>query len=404
MNVAIALKRKTNEMATWLPSFGLVMAAALFVGAMASGTVQANADNFTDIFQTNSFRGAFAWLEKLDWVGMIVQCVISCFSLFGVALMTIRIMTSMLYLSAKGMWEEVATLKDQGGSEEKDFIGMFGMAKSWAKGNAGTGLDAIIGAGLMLLPNVKKYSDFGANAKEGMSEDMTISQYILKIALPTVMTVFFFAMGFNGTLWQALAVSVDMMGAFADKAVSVDYAGIVEDIINSKTGYQFYLNDGTNFGKLKQSVAKDVYNRAVSNMASPTDAQLYDAGSYIEEYIDTLFGSDSSNMLNWNIPKLDNKIKEGLGTDYWDEYVRYLGATVMVTRSATQNGSIGHLVMSDVMAAAGMGGVNGEQYIHICVRQDSSYSGAYINVGEPTYAAPPETTDPETPDPETPVE
>ena len=176
------IKRKSN-LSGFFPGMLMVLAAIVVVGAIAGGTVQGRADNFTDIFYTNSFRGAFEWIKKLDWVGMIVQAVISVFSLFGVALLTIRIMTSMLFLSAKGMWEEVHDLKSGGETMEKDLFGMGGMLKSWTSGKAGTGLDAIVGAVLLLLPDVKRYSDFGEKAGGDFSDDITITQYILKIAL-----------------------------------------------------------------------------------------------------------------------------------------------------------------------------------------------------------------------------
>ena len=184
----MGITKRINKSQYGLPILGM-LALIVFVMPLAMTSTVARADNFTDIFYTNSFRGAFTWVEKLDWLGMVVQVVISVFSLLGVVLLTIRIMTSMLYLSAKGMWEEVHDLKSVGGESELYDFGLLNMAKGWAHGKAGTGLDAIIGAILILLPDVKKYSDFGEKAGgQKFDEDTTISQYMLKIALPTVMT------------------------------------------------------------------------------------------------------------------------------------------------------------------------------------------------------------------------
>lgn len=382
------IKRKSN-LSGFFPGMLMVLAAIVVVGAIAGGTVQGRADNFTDIFYTNSFRGAFEWIKKLDWVGMIVQAVISVFSLFGVALLTIRIMTSMLFLSAKGMWEEVHDLKSGGETMEKDLFGMGGMLKSWTSGKAGTGLDAIVGAVLLLLPDVKRYSDFGEKAGGDFSDDITITQYILKIALPTVMTVFFFAMGFNGTLFQALAVTVDMLGSFADKAISVNYAGIVDDLVNSNLGYKFYFSsEGTELGKFQQGVAKDLYGRLVSRTRGADAAQLDAMGRQVE----ALVASNITYENLCNAPQLNAKVKEGLkATDgSADKYVGYLGFEVVVNGNEAKMGNqlgdtvkVASLVGGD--ATDGTGLVNAgarEEHVHILVRQTTDFNGAYMNLGE----------------------
>ena len=323
--------------ASCLAMVALLAFGVIFAGVFTSATLVGRADNFTDLFYTNSFRGAFTWIQKLDWVGMIVQIVISTFSLFGVALLTIRIMTSMLFLSAKGMWEEVHDLKSGGGEADKDFIGLLGMAKSWSKGKAGTGLDAIIGAVLMILPDVKKYSDFGEKAGGDFSDDMTISQYMLKIALPTVMTVFFFAMGFNGTLFQALAVTVDAMGTVADRAVSVNYAGFVNDLINSGTGYQFvFKNAGTETGKLQQQVANDVYGRAVKQISGANAAQQYAIGQSVEAWVK----ENVTPQKCAEAPQLSARVKEGLGGEAADKYMGFISCQVVPSGSAEANGAL----------------------------------------------------------------
>lgn len=362
----------------------LAMVVAIFMVAACSVSV-VRADNFTDIFYTNSFRGAFSWVKKLDWVGMIVQMVISCFSLFGVALLTIRIMTSMLYLSAKGMWEEVHDLKSAGGESEKDFLGLFGMAKSWAKGKSGTGLDAVVGAVLMLLPDVKKYSDFGEKAGGDFSDDMSISQYMLKIALPTIMTVFFFAMGFNGTLFQALAVTVDAMGTVADRAVSVNYSGFVDDLINSGTGYQFVFSAaGTNEGKLQQQVAKDVYGRCVSQVKDANPQQLYAIGQNVEGWVSENVKPDSEAVSGSS--QISAKVKEGLGGDAADQYMSYLGYDIVINGNSEAtsgeavwslgtDGALSGLELTDAAAQR-------PQYLHLFIKQTRDSANNYFNTDE----------------------
>lgn len=367
------LRRRGSQ--GYLSGLALVFAALFVIGTFATGMFSARADNFTDIFYTNSFRGAFQWFTYLDWVGTLVQIVISAFSLFGVALMTIRIMTSLLFLSAKGMWEEVHDLKAQGGSEEKDLFGILGMGKSWVQGKAGTGLDAIVGAALLLLPDVKRYSDFGEKAGGDFSTDMTVTQYILKIAVPTVMTVFFFAMGFNGTLFHALAVTVDFLGDFADRAISVNYVGLVDDLINRNTGYTFTFDlDGTQKGKYQQALAKDIFGRVISKVKGIDTVGMDVAGRSIQEWV--------ANMDFAASPQLTDKIKAGLGEETTaDAYIEYLGSNVIINTTETVNGELDHKALSELLGGMdGLVGVGQEQYVHVFITQNGDYNGAYLNV------------------------
>lgn len=377
-------RKKTRR--SYSNSLGIIAVIALLAGmfcAISATVMVGSADNFTDIFYTNSFRGAFEWFKKLDWVGMLVQAVISIFSLFGVALLVIRIMTSMLYLSAKGMWEEVHDLKSGGGEAEKDLFGMLGMAKSWASGKAGSGLDAIIGAVLMLLPDVKKYSDFGEKAGGDFTDDMTISQYMLKIALPTVMTVFFFAMGFNGTLFQALAVTVDAMGTVADRAISINYSGMIDDLVNSGTGYKFVFgSSGTETGDFQQQVAKDVYGRAVSQVSNPNAEQLYYIGQQVESWVSTNVTPTGDAIIAST--QISEKVRNGLtaGNDTSDRYMSYLGYDIVINGSDAGTGAVvvnlNEFLPQSITDAQAEG--YRDQYLHLFIRQTTDFNGNYFNL------------------------
>lgn len=386
------VKRRGSGDSTVLAAV-VAVTAFMLLSIIASSTVYiGRADNFTDIFYTNSFRGAFTWIQKLDWVGLVVQCVISCFSLFGVALMTIRIMTSMLYLSSKGLWEEVHDLKQSGGEGDLFDFGLVNMAKSWAKGKAGTGLDAVMGAVLILLPDVKKYSDFGEKASGDFDSNMSISQYMLKIALPTIMTVFFFAMGFNGTLFQALAVTVDAMGTAADKAISVNYAGFVEDLVNSGTGYQFYFNaSGTNLGRYQQNIAKDIYGRLVSEIHGADAEQLYALGHNVEIWV-----ANNITTANLATGQVSETVRNGLSgeTDSDpDQYVNYMGYELIINGSTAATGELGESGLNifetffagggDMSAVPRIDNAYTSQqakYLHVFLKQTSNFNGSYFNM------------------------
>lgn len=374
--------RITNERFLAVCMFATLL--GVLVATQPSAVI-ARADNLVDIFYTNSFRGSFEWFKKMDWLGMLVQAVISIFSLVGVSLIVIRIMTSLLYLSAKGLWEEVHDLKQGGGESEMYDFGFVNMAKSWAKGKAGTGLDAIFGAVLILLPDVKKYSDFGEKSGEKFDDDTTMTQYILKILLPTVLAIFFLAMGFNSTLTKGLAVTVDGLGAFADKCVSVNFAGFVDDMVNSGTGYKFtFAAAGTQEGKLQEALAKDLYGRVMSSARGANTAQLQQIGINIESAINENFDSWVSNS-----SQISEKVASNLGTENGDRFYSYLGFEVIANSSTNEtSGQVGQLLLSDIMEGTGLVGsttADGNAFdkvFHIYIRQTNSFDGSYFNVDD----------------------
>ena len=92
----------------------------------------------------------------------------------------------------------------------------------------------IIGFVLSLLPDIKAYSDYNPDKPAyNLEESDTITTYLLKISLPTIMTILFFSLGFSGTLWQAYGNVVDAMAVAAEKVVQVDLAGYVNKALNS---------------------------------------------------------------------------------------------------------------------------------------------------------------------------
>lgn len=359
----------------------------VFTLMVASRFVAASAEGFTDVFYTNSFRGSFEWFKKMDWLGMVVQAVISVFSLVGVSLIIIRIMTSMLYLSAKGLWEEVHDLKQSGGESEMYDLGLINMAKTWAKGKSGTGLDAILGAVLVLLPDVKRYSDFGEKSGQNFDADTSISQYMLKIALPTVLAVFFLAMGFNGTLVKGLAVTVDAMGTVADHAVSVNYSGFIDDLVNSGTGYKFMsVNDGSQAGKVTAGVQKEVYGKIVSKVRGIDSAQLYAIGQHLEQ--NELTKENILSAIKAS-PRIDDAVKSGLDQDGGDRYWELIEYNVTLGGSAatSEQGAISFTVGS-VLQDMGVGGIGDNeggltnQYVNIYFDQGKVSPNNYFNVNE----------------------
>lgn len=267
--------------------------------------------SFSDIFNTHSFRGSFEWIYKLDFLGKIMQIIISVFSIIGVFLICTRVMASLLYLSSKNIWDEVSDLKKTGGDDDKFDLGFLGQLKRVGQGKQGTGFDAILGFIFMFLPDIKRYSDFAEGKKDSLDESLSVSQYILKIFVPTVMGIFFFAMGFNGTLFRALGITVEAMGTVADKAVSQDYAAMLDSLIVTGDAYSFAVaKDGTEKGDFQYNIARELYTNVLQRLPDYTTNQALTIGANIEKIVleeisAENIGSDGENGFNVNLTSDD---------------------------------------------------------------------------------------------------
>lgn len=254
-----------------------------------------HADSFSDILRSSSFRGALGWVQKVDFIGGILQACISIGSIISAAFMMIQVMASFVYLSSKSIWEMVHEAKEGGSDTELYDLGMIGLAKNWAKGKSGTGLDAIVGFFLTIAPDVKRYSYFSDKAKnEKIKEDMTMGQFTLAIFLDVFISLFIVAMAFNGTLVKAWAISIDALGTLAEHCVSVNYAGYIDDLVAQGTGYKFTFSAyGTAEGDKKQQVASELYGKAISKTRGLSSAHYELMGKNIENIINGSGGPQS---------------------------------------------------------------------------------------------------------------
>lgn len=277
--------------------FAITMVANSFPQSFYADTAR----SFTDIFNTQSFRGSFEWIYKLDFLGKIMQIIISVFSIVGVFLICTRVISSLLYLSSKNIWDEVSDLKKTGGDNDYFDLGFLGQLKKVGQGKQGTGFDAILAFIFMFLPDIKRYSDFAEGKKDSLDESLTVTQYILKTFVPTVMGIFFFAMGFNGTLFRALGITVEAMGTVADKAVSQDYAAMLDSLIITGDAYAFAIaKDGTEKGDFQYNIAKELYRNVLRRLPSYNTNQSLTIGAniekaVIEEISASNIGSDGEN-------------------------------------------------------------------------------------------------------------
>lgn len=220
-------------------------------------------DEILQIFSSEAFQGSMEVVNSMSLLGKIMNFIISIFCLIGLLLVMYSRMITLLYLSSRNVWDEVASVKTH-------MTGSFFGFKDFGKyvfNESGGGLDSFVSFFYGLLPNVKKYSDYNDKIKASLKLDDsdTALDYILKVGPSTIMVMFFLTLGFSGLLSEAYGKIVSVMVRFADNVISVNFEGYVDKLFDLGSAPDFSLsNDGTTKGKTLGKVAKSVYSYAAS--------------------------------------------------------------------------------------------------------------------------------------------
>ena len=340
----------------------------------------ANDSNLTDLFYTQAFSGSWKVFEKFNWLGGLMQFIISAFCLIGIFLTAYQLILTLLYLSSRTTFDRIHELKQAGKGGKA--LGLPNLFKdNIASANNGTGLDAIVSFGLSLLPDVKAYSDYGEERRSyNLQDDDTVTTYILKKALPTIMIIFFFSIGFNGTLFRAYGMVVDAMATVASDVVETDLNGLVRKWMNSGSAYKFaYDADNTEYGKFRQNLAEQMYSKVLAKTDDlSTNAKLY-IGQKIEEYINNNISiSEGSNMVG---------SAEISGFNGTDADCKNLQISVVINGTP----SYGDSTSKQQLGGSGIsmdnfgitGDAAGKYYMHVFISKKANSSGTqYFDVDE----------------------
>lgn len=314
------------------------------------------AGQLTDLFDTVAFSGSWKVIEKLNWVGMLIQGIISVFCFIGLALLVIRIITTLLYLSNRNLFDAVYDLKQQGkGSKVFGFGPMF---KDIFNGNQGVGGDAVLGFFMSLIPNIKNYSDYNPERmRYNLQEDDTILLYVLKTALPYIMSMFFFTIGWSGVLWNCYGAVVDAMAYAAERASNESLVPFVERALGKGQSYSFTFDgDDTEFGSFRQKLAKSMYSKVLRKTSDlNTDTQIAIGGA-IDNWISK----------NITVSVLDGKCNTQIAQS--DKDAKNLTYSVVINTSASydiNNGFYASVSASDLALQAGDTGE--KLYVHVFI-------------------------------------
>lgn len=298
LNVEVLELKKENRNTTIILELLLIALCTYFV---LNSFHLVKADNLLDLFDSYAFRGSLKTIDKFNWVGKLMSYIISVFSMLGLFLICYQRLISLLYLAGRNTFDTVHEIKSSlSGGSGRDAFGIRSMFTNAMQGGGqyGTGLDAIVGFLLSLLPDVKKYSDYNPERMAyNVQEEDSCTTYMLKTAIPTIMLIFFFAMGYNGTLWQGFGVIVDAMGTAAEQLVATDLNSIVSTAMNTGKTYKFSWDaSGSDYGNFMQDMVKAVYKQALKNGKDYTSDTQQSVGSYVDSIFLTGKGYSKSDM------------------------------------------------------------------------------------------------------------
>lgn len=320
MTIAVKQDDKSEQFILCLKLFAILLLSSIIVRNMLYVVY---ADNLLDLFNSYAFRGSLKTLDKFNWVGKLMNYIISVFSMIGLFLICFQRLISLLYLSGRNTFDTVWEIKGGlSGGTGRDAFGIRSMFTNAMQGGGqyGTGLDAIIGFLLSFLPNIKKYSDYNPERMAyNLQEEDSCTTYMLKTAVPTIMLIFFFSMGFNGTLWQGYGVIVGAMGTAAEQLVDTDLSAVVSTVMNTGKAYKFSWDaSGSDYGDFMQSMVKSVYKQALKNGKDYTSSAQQSVGKYVDDIFLTGKGYKSSMELNLGSTGKTIAIGKGDGSVFTD--------------------------------------------------------------------------------------
>jgi hypothetical protein len=345
------------------------------------GLIHAEGESITDLFRTKSFQGSWEVINKFNWVGWLMNSIISIFCLIGLCMVFYQRLITLLYLSSRALFDNVWDMKNS--AKGNKFFGFGAMGRDLYNGNRGVGFDVIIGFFYGLLPNVRAYSDYNPDKMAyNLQDDDSVLTYMMKTAIPTVLLVFFFAIGYSGTLAKAYGVVVDALAAAADKAVDINFESYVNSVLSTGDSYKFTIGtNNTETGKLAERISRDIYGKVLSRMnILDTDSRLV-VGKNVENWVWTNVVGGSYSSSNGKLQELARKSAadstKNQITVSNDADVSALSYDLIVNNSTSigQSSSVSANIKNDFLKGLNLaktsdGSTSDNLTIHLIVRKD----------------------------------
>lgn len=293
----------------------------VFLMVMSQKSLMVFADSMTglgDIYQSNAFVGNTKWLEKFNFVGTIVQAFISVFGLLIAVIVVMQIVITIIYFANKELWNSVSEAKTQNsGIISYTFGGAF---SGGVKSVAPKGSDIIMNYIMLLLPNIKKYSEAGA---DGADENWTLTTWFMSTFINKCILLLVVSMTINGSMMQAYMMVVDGMGVIASTVVETDLEGIVQNQVDKMGGKNYKFSVGTTgegIDSLQGTAASKLYTAVLKKAKDVTTDARNVYGTKIEKYVTSNLKADA--IYNVLTPKATNSggyASQPLTNDEWEK-------------------------------------------------------------------------------------
>lgn len=295
----------------------------LILGLLGVNTYATDNDGLTSLFKTDAFKGSMEVIKKANWVGVALQWCISIFSLVALVSIAWQKIATLLYLAARPTFDRVHELKSD--SMNQKFFGVPDMFGKMINSKNGTGIDALVFFLLGLLPDLKEYCEYSENARKynNLEETDGVTQFMLKTALPTILMIFFFSMGYNGTLMQAYGNVADALGYVAERFVSIQLDDQLAKLTNKQKNYTFGYNTSSKLGASKQATAKKMYSTAISayvkqapsGSKSLSETELATLGQNIEKIVNKIYEQTNPKTTTYLVVDENNANKMSFTTN-----------------------------------------------------------------------------------------
>lgn len=369
-----ALELKSLKRTTFL---GVLVAMFLYSTLCTVSITVVQAKSLTAIFTTDAFTGSWEVFSKFNFLGKIMNFIISAFSLLGLFMIAYQRLVTLLYLSGRTLFDRVHEIKSAGKGQK--FLGLPAIFQSTIMNSQyGTGADSIISFLLSLLPDVKEASDYGGDNKQYNLEDTdSVTQYVLKVSLPTIMTIFFFTIGFSGTYFQIYGNVVEGMATVADSFVDTKLSKYVDRLINKGAAYQFaYADDGTKIGSLRQSIAEDIYTKVIRNIEDPNSDATLLIGQKVDEIVNQYYTTEAISAALGTVNESGSEKLKWDGSEATASNVQYSVSVNARSEAYPSEVAGAPFSLGDLSCGFPMGGqysnANGMGYVHVVFNKKSN--------------------------------
>ena len=245
----------------------------------------------TDLFNSEAFRGSWKWFDKLNWLGAILNGIISivCFiSLFAIALQTV---ITLGYFVCRPFWDNVHKIKTEN-SQSQLFgksipFGLGGYIKETFMPTKTSGIDSLFNILYAFLPDIQAYSEMNDDKeRSGLTDDDSLVTWFVKTFPRKVLIILMLSMGFNGTMMKCYGMVVDGLGVFTERFANYQLDATINRLLDSGSNFDFNLGDDkTNKGGTLEAICKKCYTSTL-NSTGVTDASAkQQLGSSIQNSI-----------------------------------------------------------------------------------------------------------------------